>query len=162
MSNLFTADVYTVAELAKSSGARRSQIEGWCRNGIIVPYKDSNGFGSRRLFKGAIPILDATEAGELTKAAYSNRQILRRFAVQRASLAALPPDVQVVERFRMYIATITMLADTFGRGPGYTEWLATQQAQLKRMEKALGRADADTRVLNLLAASANDSKALAG
>jgi hypothetical protein len=84
MQKLFTSDVFLTAELVAASGARPSQIEAWCRLGIVLPYKQSNGFGSRRLFKGAIPIIDATEARELTVAGYSHKQIQRRFAVQRA------------------------------------------------------------------------------
>jgi hypothetical protein len=169
MQKLFTSDVFLTAELVAASGARPSQIEAWCRLGILLPYKQSNGFGSRRLFKGAIPILDATEARDLTVAGYSHKQILRRFAVQRAALVSLSPDAALVQRFKFYIATIVQLAHLFGPGPGFETWLATQQAQLKRMEKALTRAgDEGTRgpsTLNLLAAAVPEDdapQALAG
>src|SRR4051812_26604726 len=106
MDKLFTADVFTLSELATASGARPSQIEAWCRIGLVVPFKQSNGFGSRRLFRGAIPILDATEARDLTAAGFSTRQIQRRFAVQRAALASLSPDAALVQRFTFFIETI--------------------------------------------------------
>jgi hypothetical protein len=134
----------------------------------VRPYKDSHGLGTRKVFKGAIPILDATEARELTLAGYGHKQILRRFTVQRAALAALSPEAALVTRFRFYIDTIVQLAAVFGRGPGYDAWLATQQAQLKRMEKALAASAEGARApvtLNLLAAAASDDdapQALAG
>jgi DNA-binding transcriptional MerR regulator len=167
----FTSDVYNVGELAFASGARQPQIEGWSRNGILIPYKDSNGFGSRRVFKGAIPILDATEARELTAAGYSYRQILRRFTEHRAALATLPPEQRVVARFRRYIATIVQLSELFGKGDGFDVWHAAQQAQLARMEKAIARdgdraPDGSARAINVLTlgapADGTPPKALAG
>jgi hypothetical protein len=83
------ADVLTVGELARIANTSPRRIEAWCCNGIIVPDEDANGFGSRRSFRGAIPILDATEARELTFVGYNSRQILRRFAVHRANLVGL-------------------------------------------------------------------------
>lgn len=165
-----TSDILTISELADASGAEIPQLKSWAgsaHDSIVQIYKAPKGFGTRRLFKGAIPILDATEARELTAAGFNRHQIKRRFTVQRAALAGLSDDAALVARYRAYIATIVMLADTFGRGPGYDTWLATQEAQLRRMEQALAdtAGPGDHRVLNLLAAMMpreHATKALAG
>lgn len=163
MAALFTADVFGSVELALASGATLAQIEHWTRVGILIPFE---GAGPRRLWRGLEPILDATEAGELTAAGYSKRQIRRRLKMHRAALASVPAGYRDVERFKRYISTITGLAQLFGPGPDFREWLDRQERQLEKMEQA-ARAEtwraADGRLLNLFVAGerADDDRPLA-
>lgn len=122
----------STAELADASGAREEHIRYWIKHGILQPAKHAGRQGTPHGFSTE-HIPEATQWHELTNAGLSSGQLSRIAAVQRAALDGLSPTERIVRRFELYISTIETLASVFGKGHGFDEWHARQQAQLAHM-----------------------------
>jgi DNA-binding transcriptional MerR regulator len=126
-------------------GATPANIEFFVLSKVLLPAQPSTGRGVKRRFSMA-DLIQLHMALQLQAAGLSVPQLEQLFWMLRAKLSFTPVAERECALLRDYIETSTMLAQAFGPGPGFNEWLTAATAHLTRMEQfAQARAARTTR-----------------
>jgi DNA-binding transcriptional MerR regulator len=152
---------FSMNDLCEWSAATAPQVEHWVRQGIIIPFQESSGRGSHRVFS-LQNVIEAAMARELTAdghlaAGLSVKQLQALFGKLREHVGKLRPELRASATFVRYVEMVDALVALTGPGPSYTKWRADVESFMQGWRET--QAPLDDRILNILAGARASERA---
>jgi DNA-binding transcriptional MerR regulator len=140
------AMIYKNADVQRLSGASATQLEYWCRDGAIVPFKDAKSSGDHRLFS-LTNVVEAAIARELTTNGMAPARVKIVLAQLREQVNKLAPNLRASATFIRYIEMVDAIVTITGPGPNYAAWRADVAKIERRWKRTQPQTPIDEHVL---------------